>query len=111
MAEQKADFEQKKQDDLLAQYQREQEVLENRALLGDQKAKLGLTFLYDAPPGADRAQEVWTVNIAAFEEAKANMLCHTKVMHVHECFVTSFSLFHRFSQLSSDAVHLHIVPL
>ena len=58
MAEQKADFEQKKQEEMLSQYQREQEVLENRALLGDQKAKLGITFLYDAPPGADRAQEV-----------------------------------------------------
>ena len=51
MAEEKAKFEKKKQEDMLAQYQREQETLENRAILGDQKAKLGISFLYEAPPG------------------------------------------------------------
>lgn len=51
MAEQKAEFDKKKQDDMMSAYKREQEMLENRILLGDQKAKLGLSFMYDAPPG------------------------------------------------------------
>ncbi|KAL5006305.1 hypothetical protein ScPMuIL_015111 [Solemya velum] len=51
MAQMKTEYEKKKQEDMLAQYQKEQDMYGNRALLGDQKAKVGLSFMYDPPPG------------------------------------------------------------
>ena len=53
MAEQKTEAEQKKQDDLRRQYEREQELYQNRALLSkESKEKLEVNFMYDPPPGA-----------------------------------------------------------
>lgn len=49
MAEQKEEFDNKKEQERLTQYRREQEVLENRVLLGDEKARLGLAWMYDQP--------------------------------------------------------------
>ncbi len=49
MAEQKEEFDSKKEQERLTQYRREQEELENRVLLGDEKARLGLAWMYDQP--------------------------------------------------------------
>lgn len=52
MAEQKRSAEEQRQSELTEQYQREQEKFENRQLVSkDEKLKLGLSFIYDAPPG------------------------------------------------------------
>jgi len=52
MAEQKTEAEKKKQDDLIQQYEREQETFNNKALLSkESKEKLSLNFMYEPPPG------------------------------------------------------------
>ncbi|CAM0512791.1 unnamed protein product [Fasciola hepatica] len=49
MAEQANEYDTKREAEKLDQYRREQETLENRVLLGDEKARLGLAWMYDQP--------------------------------------------------------------
>ncbi|CAF0842676.1 unnamed protein product [Didymodactylos carnosus] len=59
VAEQKSDADKKKQQDLREQYEREQELFNNKQLMGDEKARLGLSFMYNPPAGIakDQAQQ------------------------------------------------------
>ncbi len=54
-ARQKAAMQEKQQQNLRVQYQKEQELLNNKALLGNEKAKMGLSFIYEPPPGISRS--------------------------------------------------------
>jgi hypothetical protein len=51
MAQQKKDAEESKEREQRAQYEKEQEMYNNKALLGDEKARLGLAFMYEPPAG------------------------------------------------------------
>jgi hypothetical protein len=51
MAEQTSEHDKKKEEEKMQLYLREQEMYAYRALLGDEKAKVGLSFMYDPPPG------------------------------------------------------------
>nr|CDS20357.1 Corepressor interacting with RBPJ 1 [Echinococcus granulosus] len=66
MAEQKEEFDSKREQERLTQYRREQEILENRVLLGDEKARLGLAWMYDQPAVMEPEKET-DRNEAKFE--------------------------------------------
>ena len=57
-AQKKAEVEKKKQDDLRAQYDKEQELYNNKALLSkESRDKLAVNFMYEPPPGVKKFTE------------------------------------------------------
>ncbi|XP_020293584.1 corepressor interacting with RBPJ 1 [Pseudomyrmex gracilis] len=58
MAEQQADAYKKKQEELRVQYEKEQDLHNNKALLSkESKDKLSVNFMYEPPPGAKKERE------------------------------------------------------
>ena len=88
MAEQRTEAEKKKQDDLRNQYDREQELYNNKALLSkESKEKLELNFMYEAPPGArkdDAKDKEEGEPTYKFEWQRTYLLIHTRVLFLRE---------------------------
>ncbi|XP_046846714.1 corepressor interacting with RBPJ 1-like isoform X2 [Xenia sp. Carnegie-2017] len=75
MAEQKKAAEAHKEAELAEQYKKEQEKFENRQLVSkDEKLKLGLSFVYDAPPGFKDKNKDGEDNSKKEEEVKFEWL-------------------------------------
>ncbi|CAH1118913.1 unnamed protein product [Phaedon cochleariae] len=58
MAEQKTEAYKKKQEELRQQYEKEQDLHDNKAMLSkDSKDKLSISFMYEPPPGAKKERD------------------------------------------------------
>ena len=58
MAQQKTEADKKKQDELKAQYEKEQDLYVNKSLVSkESKEKLSVNFMYEPPPGMKKERE------------------------------------------------------
>ena len=70
-AKEKMKLSEQKEEEMRVQYEKEQEIMNNKALLGDEKAKLGLSFMYDAPTGMGTYYYAFDLNgVFSFFSAK-----------------------------------------
>lgn len=68
MAEQQADAYKKKQEELRNQYEKEQELHDNKAMLSkESKDKLSVNFMYELPPGMKKEREKETTDEAEYK--------------------------------------------
>ncbi|XP_055628387.1 corepressor interacting with RBPJ 1 [Toxorhynchites rutilus septentrionalis] len=68
MAEQQADAYKKKQEELRNQYEKEQELHDNKAMLSkESKDKLSVNFMYELPPGMKKEREKETSDEAEYK--------------------------------------------
>ncbi|XP_058831460.1 corepressor interacting with RBPJ 1 [Topomyia yanbarensis] len=68
MAEQQADAYKKKQEELRNQYEKEQELHDNKAMLSkESKDKLSVNFMYELPPGMKKEPEKETTEEAEYK--------------------------------------------
>lgn len=68
MAEQQAEAYKKKQEELRNQYEKEQELHDNKAMLSkESKDKLSVNFMYELPPGMKKEREKETTDEAEYK--------------------------------------------
>lgn len=93
LAEQKSASEKKRQQDLREQYEREQEIFSSKQLMGDEKARLGLAFMYNAPGMLKDQQDKnkqeekidWQKNAPRESSAKNNDSTEVKKVRCLKC--------------------------